>query len=89
MDATRRPTVSPTLLAAALLGPAIVSVPFKRPARPKASAAEVVDRMIADRFEEAPPAPGRTIRGQAQPARRNAPCPCGSGRKYKSCCRST
>jgi hypothetical protein len=34
----------------------------------------------------APPgAPGRTPgRGQAPP--RNAPCPCGSGRKFKHCC---
>ncbi len=29
--------------------------------------------------------PGDTILGEVPPASRNAPCPCGSGRKYKHC----
>jgi preprotein translocase subunit SecA len=35
-----------------------------------------------------PPAPdiGITIRKEAPKAGRNAPCPCGSGKKYKNCC---
>jgi uncharacterized protein YchJ len=28
----------------------------------------------------------RDLTEQAAPARRNDPCPCGSGRKYKHCC---
>ncbi len=36
--------------------------------------------------EEAPlPPPVDTIRAGAKP-KRNEPCPCGSGKKYKQCC---
>ena len=37
---------------------------------------------------EAPPPPGgpRPVQRSAEKISRNAPCPCGSGRKYKKCC---
>jgi preprotein translocase subunit SecA len=36
--------------------------------------------------DEAPlPPPVETIRSDAKP-KRNDPCPCGSGKKYKQCC---
>lgn len=35
--------------------------------------------------EEALPPPVEPIRTDAKP-RRNDPCPCGSGKKYKHCC---
>ncbi|MCH7972747.1 MAG: SEC-C domain-containing protein [Bacteroidetes bacterium] len=36
--------------------------------------------------DEAPlPDPVQTIHGQPHP-RRNEPCPCGSGKKFKKCC---
>ncbi len=31
------------------------------------------------------PPPAETIRGDAK-VKRNDPCPCGSGKKYKQCC---
>jgi preprotein translocase subunit SecA len=31
------------------------------------------------------PPPVESIRGEAKP-KRNDPCPCGSGKKYKQCC---
>ena len=30
--------------------------------------------------------PTHTLRGETSPPRPNAPCPCGSGKKYKKCC---
>ena len=38
--------------------------------------------------EEQLPPPVETIRGQASP-KRNDPCTCGSGKKYKQCCGKT
>ena len=35
--------------------------------------------------EEPLPAPVESIRSDAKP-KRNDPCPCGSGKKYKQCC---
>jgi len=35
---------------------------------------------------EGGPAQGKTVRRQADKVGRNAPCPCGSGKKYKKCC---
>jgi len=35
--------------------------------------------------EEPLPPPVEPIHGQAKP-KRNDPCPCGSGKKYKQCC---
>ncbi|MHC4065032.1 MAG: SEC-C metal-binding domain-containing protein [Planctomycetota bacterium] len=35
--------------------------------------------------DEPLPPPAETIRSDAKP-RRNDPCPCGSGKKYKQCC---
>jgi len=35
--------------------------------------------------EEPLPPPAETIRSQDKP-KRNDPCPCGSGKKYKQCC---
>jgi preprotein translocase subunit SecA len=35
--------------------------------------------------DEPLPPPAETIHSEAKP-KRNAPCPCGSGKKYKQCC---
>lgn len=37
--------------------------------------------------EDAAAAKVGTVRGPGQPAGRNDPCPCGSGKKFKKCCR--
>ena len=42
-------------------------------------------RQLPGGDEEPLPPPAETIRGEAKP-KRNAPCPCGSGKKYKQCC---
>lgn len=34
-------------------------------------------------------APGKTIRNRGEKVRKNGPCPCGSGRKFKKCCMRT
>ena len=42
-------------------------------------------RQLPGEDETALPPPAETIRSDAKP-KRNAPCPCGSGKKYKQCC---
>ncbi len=42
-------------------------------------------RQVPGADEEPLPPPVETIRGEAKP-KRNDPCPCGSGKKYKQCC---
>ena len=39
-----------------------------------------------DESAENPVIPTYTLRNEAAPPRPNAPCPCGSGKKYKKCC---
>ena len=36
--------------------------------------------------DEPLPPPVETIRGEGKKPKRNDPCPCGSGKKYKQCC---
>ncbi len=54
---------------------------FERVQRDKKRAKEVVS-------SDDPPVPDAPIKQahKSQPAGRNDPCPCGSGRKYKKCC---
>ena len=47
-----------------------------------------VGRVMAPRFELAVPEPAPPAPGVSSTAPRNAPCPCGSGIKYKYCCGS-
>ncbi len=39
-----------------------------------------------DESAENPIIPTHTLKNEAAPPRPNAPCPCGSGKKYKKCC---
>ena len=39
-----------------------------------------------DEDTEQPVIPTHTLRAETSPPRPNAPCPCGSGKKYKKCC---
>ena len=51
--------------------------------------AAVADRPVLDGLDEHPVrvgSPGRTVRRSVEKISRNAPCPCGSGAKYKKCC---
>ena len=36
--------------------------------------------------DEPLPPPAETIRSEDKKPKRNEPCPCGSGKKYKQCC---
>ncbi len=46
---------------------------------------EAYSRQLPGADDEPLPPPAETIRKDAKP-KRNGPCPCGSGKKYKQCC---
>lgn len=47
---------------------------------------DVFRECLIDRQRQAPPRSAATPRPTNTPVRRNDPCPCGSGKKYKKCC---
>jgi len=49
---------------------------------------EAYKKQLPGEDDEPLPPPVEPIRSDAKPER-NAPCPCGSGKKYKQCCGKT